>query len=105
MSCDPLTGLDDDAAFRAALGACRATSIALLTIEPDLSAAAGPQARDRLLRETAARLAIALRAGDALFRTDDRAFTAIVHVSDDAEAADVARRLAAAAPQTSVSLA
>ena len=96
---DPLTGLGHHATFHDALGAARAGGepIAVLLADIDgfkyINDTRGHQAGDRVLRETAAALAGALRRDDELFRIGGDEFAAIIRVDAVHEALDVGRRL------------
>jgi diguanylate cyclase (GGDEF)-like protein len=96
---DPLTGLGHHATFHDALGAARAGDepIAVLLADIDgfkyINDTRGHQAGDRVLRETAAALAGALRRDDELFRIGGDEFAAILRVETVHEALDVGRRL------------
>jgi diguanylate cyclase (GGDEF)-like protein len=96
---DPLTGLGHHATFHEALARARGRreSIAVLMADIDgfkaINDTRGHQAGDRVLRETAAALADALRRGDELFRIGGDEFAALVRVGDDHEALEAGRRL------------
>jgi diguanylate cyclase (GGDEF)-like protein len=92
---DPLTGLEDRAAFLERLPAARhAAHVAVVLVAVDgLAADHGPQAADRATKTAAAALSGALRRGDELFRVGDDEFAAILAVSEPGEALAAAGRL------------
>ena len=100
---DPLTGLGHPGTFHDALARTRARREAFAVLVADIDGfkaindTQGHQAGDRLLRETAAALATALRRGDELFRIGGDEFAAIIRVADEAEALAAGERLRTAA--------
>jgi diguanylate cyclase (GGDEF)-like protein len=110
---DPLTGLGHHATFHEALARARGRreSIAVLMADIDgfkaINDTHGHQAGDRVLHETAAALAAALRRGDELFRIGGDEFAALIRVADANEALEAGRRLreaVAARDQVTVSI-
>ena len=96
---DPLTGLGHHATFHEALARARGRreSIAVLMADVDgfkaINDTSGHQAGDRVLRETAAALAAAVRRGDELFRIGGDEFAALIRVGGADEAVEAGRRL------------
>lgn len=97
---DPLTGLGNVTAFRAALSDDTdrpAVVVADVDGFDTVNHLAGHLAGDRILRGVAAVLAAEVRGADRLYRTGGDAFAALLHGVDAARAQAVGSRLCAAA--------
>ncbi|MCC6736183.1 MAG: bifunctional diguanylate cyclase/phosphodiesterase [Bauldia sp.] len=105
---DTMSGLPNRAALTRLLtrtlrpdGASRGASLLILDLDrfKNVNDAFGHPAGDRVIRETGARIARAIRSDDKVFRLGGDEFAIVVHTIDEAALSDLAHRLIAALGQ------